>query len=163
MNILYLVFFWLVECDTGNSFTFFFVISIIFLFFFIIICHLTYVHVTHGGTHGFTSLRHYTTTAPPSPSPPSPPSLAGKKKKNFFFFFCIGGINSRHLDAARNRDFGGSINFKNRSEPLRRTRNGFFPRWEPTCWFCRRDLTQTCEDYSAFYRLHSPLYIWFPF
>ena len=109
------------------------------------------------------ALRQYVITRRRPPSPSLPLQSSWEEKKNFFFFFCIGGINSRHLDAARNRDFGGSINFKNRSEPLRRTRNGFFPCWEPTRWFCRRDLTQTCEDYSAFYRLHSPLYIWFPF
>lgn len=58
--------------------------------------------MTHGG------LQVYVRASQRDTSPSSPLSLAGKKKK----LFCIGGINSRHLDAARNRDFGGSINFK---------------------------------------------------
>lgn len=80
--------------------------------------NFAYLYVTHGGTQV------YVRASSRDTSPSSPLSLAGKKKT--FFFFCIGGINSRHLDAARNRDFGGSINFKNRLEPLRPGPNDLF-------------------------------------
>lgn len=79
----------------------------------------TYVHMTHGRTQV------YVRASQRDASPSSPHSLAGKKKK-LFFFFCIGGINSRHLDAAQNRDFGGSINFKNRPELPRPGSNALF-------------------------------------
>lgn len=68
-----------------------------------------YVCMTHGGTQVYVRASgHGHDTLPP-------PSVQLGRKKNFFF--CIGGINSRHLDAAPSLDFQGSNIFKNRFRP----------------------------------------------
>lgn len=86
-----------------------------------------------------------------------PPQSSWERKKTF----CIGGINSRHLDAAQNRDFGGSINLKTDQSEPDWTQTPFFAKKFKFC-FVRRELIQTFEGYTGFYHLESPLYIWFP-